>query len=313
MPEPDTVLDPRTARTAAEYVDLLRRLKEQSGLTYRQLEHKAAAAGHVLPRSTAATMLSRPSLPREELVAALVRATGGNESAAALWVDARKQLAGAPDESPEGPEQPPRKRFLARFFGLASRPVWALVGALLTVFLLIGPGVSLLRTGSRPNPSPSPSAPATSAAVVLPDTPVQVYFPHSKLCMAEDPTNFSGIDFQTACAKAFPPILLEKQRSGSYHLATQHPKLGAGCVGVNDGDPNPGAAVSNGYCNGGGAVEYTIEPVTAPLSGYRIRAVHSGLCLGIPGNSTKDRAHVMQLVCDPAAPGQVFTFVKKSA
>lgn len=225
-------------------------------------------------------------------------------------MEARKQLAAAPEEPPDEPAKPPKKPFLARFFGLASRPVWALVGALVTVFLLIGPGVSLLRTGAQPGPSASPSTKRTAA--VLPDGPVQLYLPHSKLCVAEDPTNFSGTDFQTTCAKAFPPVLLEKQSAGSYHLATQHPKLGPGCIGVAGGDASPGAAVANGFCSGGDAVEYNIEPVTAPLAGYRLRPVHSGLCLGIPDNSTKDRALLKQLGCDPAAPGQVFTFEKKT-
>ncbi|WP_163504875.1 RICIN domain-containing protein [Fodinicola acaciae] len=310
MSEPDTVLDPdpRPARTAAEYVDLLRRLKDQSGLTYRQLEQKAAAAGCVLPRSTAATMLSRPSLPREELVTALVRATGGDESVAQVWVDVRKRLAAAPEEPPDTSAGRPGKSFLARFFGLASRPVWALVGALLTVFLLAGPGASLLQTRAQPTGEPSASLAVTPA--VPPDGTYRLRLPRSGMCFSEDPANYSGLDFQTACAYAFPPIALEKQPTGTYHLATQHPKLGPGCVGVSHADPNPGAVVSNGYCDSGDAVEYTLEPVTVPLRGFRIHPVHSGLCLGVPNNSTRSGAPIRQLTCDRTAPGQVFAFDK---
>lgn len=96
MPEPGPILDPRTARTAAEFVDLLRRLKAHAGLTYRQLEQRAAEAGEMLPRSTAATMLGRSSLPRAELVTALVRACGGTAAEAATWVGISRSLAAEP-------------------------------------------------------------------------------------------------------------------------------------------------------------------------------------------------------------------------
>ncbi|MEV4121589.1 tetratricopeptide repeat protein [Micromonospora sp. NPDC049645] len=52
----------------------LRRLKQESRLTYRELERRAAAVGDVLPRSTLATALRGPGLPRREVVAAYLRA-----------------------------------------------------------------------------------------------------------------------------------------------------------------------------------------------------------------------------------------------
>ncbi|MFF9063604.1 hypothetical protein ACF09K_33710 [Streptomyces sp. NPDC014882] len=50
-------LSPQDTRNAAEFVELLRRLKEQSGLTYRQIEERAAESGEVLARSTLADVL----------------------------------------------------------------------------------------------------------------------------------------------------------------------------------------------------------------------------------------------------------------
>lgn len=84
--------EPGEARTPAEYVGLLRRLKEHSGLTYRQLEERAAERGDVLARSTLADVLRRDALPRAELVAALVRACGPGEDVAE-WLAARERLA----------------------------------------------------------------------------------------------------------------------------------------------------------------------------------------------------------------------------
>jgi hypothetical protein len=87
--------DPQAAATAAAYVDALRRLKDWSGSSYRQLEKRAAAVGDVLPRATLTAVLTRDGLPREELVAALVRACGGDAAEVARWASARRRLAAA--------------------------------------------------------------------------------------------------------------------------------------------------------------------------------------------------------------------------
>ncbi|MFE7030668.1 hypothetical protein ACFU9Y_10175 [Streptomyces sp. NPDC057621] len=81
---------------AAAFVAALRRLKAWSGLSYRRLERHAADAGHCLPYSTAATMLGRERLPREELVAAFVAACGIRGDEAEAWLDARTGIACGP-------------------------------------------------------------------------------------------------------------------------------------------------------------------------------------------------------------------------
>ncbi|MDV9197088.1 helix-turn-helix transcriptional regulator, partial [Streptomyces sp. Wh19] len=68
--------DPREARSTPEFIALLRLLKDVSGLTFRELSQRAEVVGDVLPRSTIANMLGRTSVPREELLAAFVRACG---------------------------------------------------------------------------------------------------------------------------------------------------------------------------------------------------------------------------------------------
>ncbi|XVQ83504.1 helix-turn-helix domain-containing protein [Microbispora siamensis] len=111
-PQPDGLTTP------AEFVAALGRLRQWSGLTYRQLTAAAKASGDVLPTSTIAGALGRTTLPREEFVAAFVRACGLGEAETARWVAHRKRLAAgmtppaeppdaaAPDHPPVPPEQP---------------------------------------------------------------------------------------------------------------------------------------------------------------------------------------------------------------
>ncbi|MFD6194667.1 hypothetical protein [Streptomyces sp. NPDC060275] len=70
-------------------------------MSYRRLKRRAADAGHVLPYSTAASMLGRDRLPRAELVAAFVAACGLRGEEAEAWPDARSRIAcaAAPNRS----------------------------------------------------------------------------------------------------------------------------------------------------------------------------------------------------------------------
>ncbi|GAA2295299.1 NB-ARC domain-containing protein [Streptomyces violaceusniger] len=88
----DALPNPSEALTAAEYVAQLRQLKAWSGLSYRELERRAREAGDVLPYSTAASMLGRPGMPREALVASFVRACGAGGEVE-RWLAVRKRLA----------------------------------------------------------------------------------------------------------------------------------------------------------------------------------------------------------------------------
>ncbi|MET9953038.1 helix-turn-helix transcriptional regulator [Streptomyces sp. NPDC006339] len=88
-----TAPDPREARNPAEFIARLQALRTWSGLTYRELAARADARGDVLPRSTVANMLARTTVPREELLAAFVRACGVGPGAAQEWEAVRKELA----------------------------------------------------------------------------------------------------------------------------------------------------------------------------------------------------------------------------
>ncbi|MEU9877017.1 hypothetical protein [Streptomyces phaeochromogenes] len=141
----------------AAFVAGLRRLKAWSGLSYRRLERAAAEAGHSLPYSTAASMLGRDRLPREELVAAFVAACGVRGAEAEAWLDARTDIACGPPTSMPVPVPadatepavaapasvptvvPPLNTAPART--KPRRPRWTLVAAAALVTALLG-GVS---------------------------------------------------------------------------------------------------------------------------------------------------------------------------
>jgi hypothetical protein len=103
-----TVEPPVDPLTPVAFMEQLRKLKEQSGLSYRQIERAAERNGEVLPASTLATALNRDTLPREDLLAVFVRACGADADA---WTAALRRLvspepAPAPEAAPE-PEPAP--------------------------------------------------------------------------------------------------------------------------------------------------------------------------------------------------------------
>ncbi|TXS21153.1 hypothetical protein EAO71_32320 [Streptomyces sp. ms191] len=104
--------DPREAGDPAAFVARLQDLKDWSGLTYRELTAHAEALGQVLPRSTVANMLSRATLPREELLTSFVLACGVDPSSLESWLVVRKELAvrGAYGSGPEAAGTVPGRR-----------------------------------------------------------------------------------------------------------------------------------------------------------------------------------------------------------
>lgn len=91
--------DPAAVATPAEFVQALRRLQRGSGLSYREVEKRASHAGNPLPRSTLTAALARSTLPRENIVVALIHACGGDEEQVQRWVAARRRIASAPSAS----------------------------------------------------------------------------------------------------------------------------------------------------------------------------------------------------------------------
>ncbi|PRY01702.1 helix-turn-helix domain-containing protein [Allonocardiopsis opalescens] len=106
---------PSAAIDEASFVAELRRLRTWSGLSFRQLERRASTAGDVLPSSTAATMLGKNRLPREDLLVTYVRACGLDGDDLKQWVITRALIAAGTPATPAAvsapvhhPTPPPR-------------------------------------------------------------------------------------------------------------------------------------------------------------------------------------------------------------
>jgi hypothetical protein len=175
VPDRDGRPDPAAARTPAEFVEALRRLKRWAGLGYRQLEKRGTAAGVALPRSTVTAALARDSLPREDLVAALVQACGGDAEDVTRWVTARRRIAATdpaatdptasdPVDTPDDASATPglRAAWLALVppaIGRASWPVRVLAATLVTLVAVVVTAavVSTVRELTGPGPDQATS------------------------------------------------------------------------------------------------------------------------------------------------------------
>nr|WP_255672962.1 tetratricopeptide repeat protein [Glycomyces amatae] len=74
---------------------MLRELRAASGLSIREISRRARDRGDWLPTSTLAAVLNRDAIPRAEVVAALVRACGGDEAAVDTWLAQCGRIAAA--------------------------------------------------------------------------------------------------------------------------------------------------------------------------------------------------------------------------
>lgn len=131
---------PTPAAGEAAFMAELRRLKAWSGLSYRELERAAAAAGETLPYSTAATMLRRDRLPREAVLVAFVVACGLGADDTLRWVNVRRELAMGVRPLPARVAVPAVRRRRPRL-----RP--AVVGAAAAFAVLAGAGASAIGGG----------------------------------------------------------------------------------------------------------------------------------------------------------------------
>ncbi|TDD30533.1 hypothetical protein E1287_29075 [Actinomadura sp. KC06] len=313
----------------------LRRLKAWSGISYRELERKAKATGEILPATTIADMLSpsRPRMPRENQVRALVRACGCDEDQVAAWVRTRRRIVMSEAAPPEGrpgaredggppgpdvapaPDDPHVRTGPAGDDVVPPRRMSGRTAKLLTacgILLLVGTGAPLaapvLDGQVRPADAARPQTTAPSAPGLPASGPYRIRVAHSGLCLSERRGTTSGLVLQTQCARAFPLMSLESQTAARYRIATDHPEFGPGCMGISRARRTPGPYVFNDFCGNEnkGAEVFLLTSVITPVPGYTIRVAHNGLCLGFPENTTRDGAPLHQMECDQS-PGQVFT------
>ncbi|MEQ4303049.1 helix-turn-helix domain-containing protein [Plantactinospora sp. B6F1] len=317
MPDGTDDVNPDVAETPADLVGLLRQLRDRSGLSFRRIERLARSAGDNLPASTVATMLGRNTLPREELVRALTRACGESPESVDRWLAARRRLvdaAAAPPAVEPEPAGPPDRRPRLGPLLLA-----ATTGAVVAIVAVLA-GWWLSRAADREataRPDPTVTERSVPAGSADPGTqmaggqgPTRIRVAQSGLCLSERVDRDSGQIFQASCAEAFPARSLGAPIAATdgtrYLIRTNHPKFGPGCMGIREGSREVGARVEDDYCGQDGAGEqFHLDPVETPRPGFRLRLVHSGLCVTVDDVRT-EWAELLQLPCDPKHVGQVF-------
>ncbi|MEU0009314.1 XRE family transcriptional regulator [Streptomyces sp. NPDC006314] len=307
-------LSPYAAREAAGFVETMKRLKEQSGLTYRELEEQAARNGDVLARSTLADMLRRTSLPRPDVLAAFVRACGDGQRVGD-WVDARDRIAAqtvaAADTAPgargesaaeveagaqaeiEEPAVPWQRRLKGRMVALAA----ALVIPLLAVIAW-----RLLSDGSD-NPG-APGAAATASRAPA-DGWVTIRPARTPdLCLTDgrdrDGAYANAVAVQLPCIHAtVPRTYLEPAGEGLYRIQWHHPQEGKGCLTIMSTGPVKGMLEPRIDCTQG--TLFRLEPTPDGNNGFRLRPATSSQCVGISDNDTKSGAEAIEEQCTGAA------------
>ncbi|MEU8084270.1 helix-turn-helix domain-containing protein [Micromonospora sp. NPDC049101] len=161
--------DPQAAGSAAEFVAQLRALRQWSGLTIRQVTRKAKEAGDVLPHSTLNTALGRATLPREELVAAFVRACGGDQDTVDAWITVRKGLAAAAAGQPEPVATVAAAAGMAGASSIADeprvRPPWGLLDAVPPLPAELSQVTDWERGGEQPPETTTADEPGSSDTV----------------------------------------------------------------------------------------------------------------------------------------------------
>lgn len=319
--------DPRRARTPAEFVLVMRVMKDRSGLTYRQLAVHAEEHGDVLPASTLAGTLSRGSLPRPEVVEAFVRACGGSPEDVERWLGAHRDLtrggphATAPEDatvvgdtdasgthqgepSPEEGMTPgPRWSARGRLIGSVSLALLAVAGGSLALTRLTGketaPAHVIGAASASATPRPALSGPQPGV--------YRIRSAASSLCLSEREGESGGRVYQTICAKAVPVYSVEPVEGGAYRLRSLHPVFGYGCLGVTGGSTRAGAQLMDDYCGHRGSAErFQLQP--AGRARYRLVPDHTGACASIHGGPPTQWTPVVQLPCRTDDPGQLFLF-----
>ncbi|MEU0245651.1 RICIN domain-containing protein [Streptomyces sp. NPDC006235] len=254
---------PQEARSAAEFVACMRRLKEQAGLTYRQLEASAERRGDVLARSTVADALRRDSLPRAAVVAAFVRACGRGEDTD-TWLEARDRLAAA--EPPPRAEDGPRPEGEGpRPAGEGSKPD--------------SEGPTPADEGPEPEGPPEHSALSTAEILAANPSPAPVAGPvRSRRTLAATAT--AGLLLAAVGAWALLP-----GEEGGRDAAARGAGVAAGLASSSAStlttgidSPEPGRS----------RIRPALGPKEPKGNGYRIHVVHNGMCLGV--NGADDRA-----------------------
>ncbi|QUH02402.1 XRE family transcriptional regulator [Saccharopolyspora erythraea] len=306
-------ISPHQARDADEFIALLRRLKQRSGLTYRQLEERAAARGQVLARSTLADVLGGKRLPRPELLAVFLHACGRGDEVPA-WLRARDALAdreishGAgeslastePDAARDAaqPAGDERARSSSRRYSRALLPFVAAVAvmaaATTAVWMLLpsdGPGENTAVTGA------AVGRPAAGERVRL--RPVAA----PRLCLTDgqvrDGRYSSLVAVQRPCEEIAPQTtVLEPVGGDLRRIQWHHPGFGTGCLKALTDGPAAGLLEPWDACEK--ASSFRLQPTEVWGRGAFALRVQGQGCVGIAASDTAEGAEAVVEPCTGA-------------
>lgn len=308
----------------------LRRLRLWSGLAYRELERKAAADGAVLPSSTIATALGRPTLPREQLVEMLVRACGLGDAEVDRWLAARKRIAMLDESSPQAGAQSVAVEPTEPEPALSSAPpepgpsrarrsrrpaLLALVTGLVLVGLGVG-GYALSIDEDRTATTRTPAADAATSGLGPPigdaGSFVQIRAAHSpELCLSEGRDERGRYPNAVAalrpCQAVPPRTFLEPVGAELVFIKWLSPTEGTGCLTLLTDGVAENLLEPQNECS---EVRYQqlfrFERLgRAPTDRYRLRSAHTGRCIGLLDDTATAGATAVQEDCTKA-PEQEF-------
>lgn len=271
---------PAKAGTPAEFTTALRALRTWSGLTYRQLEGKAAAYRETLPASTIATTLGRATLPRERFVDAFTRACGLGDDDVREWLEARRRIATADPATEPAPEEPPAPRpWWRRLVPLA---VAAVVGVVVGVGGTLGIG-ALSGPGLGPEED-MPAIPVTGLSMRVIGSWARIHpVDDPSLCVTEgtDRTRRfeTAVAAQMPCSTVPPRVYLEPIGKDVVQIQWHHPEQGVGCLTVLLDGPGRNLVEPRDNC-------WAVEPaqqfrLERAGNHFRIRPFTSDGCLGL--------------------------------
>lgn len=294
------------------FMELLRRLKRDSGLSYRQLEERAADVGAVLPRSTASSLLSRDVAPRPDQLAAFVRACGEGERVA-QWLQARERIVVQQGtEARQEASAAPRRPLIGRRGGAAlavAVAVSTLAVAGVWIFTAVG-GPSDDRHASAGAAASASTGPAASGIgqsllsgwvrirpVTAPD-----------LCLTDgrvvDRRYTPLVAVQRRCTEVAPQATrLEPMGGDAVRIQWHHPDYGKGCLkALTEGS---GAGLLEPYDDCTQASLFHLEPSGSYADGRYVLRVDGQGCVGIKASETSSGTEAVMGRC-VGKGGQVF-------
>jgi hypothetical protein len=324
--------EPGEVQDLQAFSELLRLLKARSGLSYRQLEERAAAVGDVLPRSSVSCMLNRELPPRHDLLIAFVRACGEGDRVA-QWVEARDRVAAAhrsdpvtavlatsvaPSEpnsqpnsrpvsgpNPEPTSEPaPERAIASRLRTWLRHPRRRLAAVVVAVSAAVLTVVAALQNspeqqtkagsslGTNSPPGTGHAPPSGWVTIHIASDP--------KLCLSDgrvrDLRYTPLVAVQRPCESAAPQsTLLEPVGGGLYRLQWHHPDYGKGCLKALTSGSGAGLLEPMDDCADGSLLR--VEPSGKLALGRFVLRVEGQGCVGIVRSSAAAGAEAVMQRC----------------